>query len=223
MPVKIKSSHDKCIQTLKLWFEERSIACVDFEERMGNQNIKRPDLLLPVFRTLIEVKTIQPQEQEINEERRIAQDLKTTRITTYWHPEFRGRFLDDLKEARRQFRNFSSYSTAVIFFDFHSTFHRQDPVTLLRGQEYLTVAVPKDPKIPPHPIKSGHNERPLRHDLNNEIGAVIFATDRNTFSIYHNQAAEKIRRLPKEVFSLQQDKHFKYYDDKINPKIVGEK
>jgi hypothetical protein len=215
-------SHKNCIDVLKIWLQERNIDCVDFEEKVGNQDVKRPDLLLPSYNTLIEVKTMQPKEDQISEEKRITQDLQASRVASYFHPTFRERFFDDLKQARKQFRGFPNHSTAVIFFDFHSSFHRQDPIMLLRGQQYLTIAVPKNPKIKPFPIKSGHSDRPLRHDLNNEIGAVVFPFDRNEFRVFYNQTADESRKIPKGLFSSPKDKHYKYFDDNNNPVIVEE-
>jgi hypothetical protein len=107
--------HRKCVEATITHFHERRIQCVDFEELVGREGSKRPDLLLPMFNTLLEVKTFAPQEQEIKEAQRIGKELNEGNIAAYWHPTFYDRFGDHLRSARRKFRVYPTYHTAVLF------------------------------------------------------------------------------------------------------------
>jgi len=209
--------HQKCIETLIFYFQQRNINCIDLEQKIGSQKIKRPDLLLPDDNTLIEVKILLPQEREQKEKERIEQELGQGKVSTYWHPEFFNRFEEDLKKARRKFRNFPDFPTLVIFFDFHSNFHRQEPERLLLGQEYITIAVPKDIRKSPYPIKQGLKNRSLRRDKNKEIGAIAFHCGFNSFKVYHNDWADDKRKIDKKIFNLQKDKQWEFTDNSAEP------
>jgi hypothetical protein len=212
--------HQKRVDVTITYFQEREIQCVDFEEYVGHESLKRPDLLLPTVNTLIEVKTFAPQEQEIKEAQRIGKELTEQKASAYWHPTFNDRFGDHLRSARRKFRVYPTYHTAVLFYDLHSFVHEQTPEELLRGQEYFVFANLKaDPKQVVQ-VGYGHNERHLRQDVNTEIGAVIFHTSHNTFKVFHNHFADKIRRIDKRIFPLSEDQHFEYIDDSVEPKII---
>jgi len=211
--------HQTCIDTLMAYFQERNINCIDFEQETENQEIKRPDLLLPDHKTLIEVKTFKTQQREREEQVRIEKELNQGRISTYRRPVFFGRFEKDLKEARRKFRRFPDYSTLIVFFDFHSDFHRQKPEILLSGQEYITIGVPKDPRQKPYPIRRGFKNRSVRWDKNKEIGAIAFHWGHNAFKVYHNHWADEIRKINKAIFNLQNDKQWEFIDNPLNPEF----
>ena len=112
--------HQKLVDQTVTYFKARGISCIDFEKHVGEKATKRPDLLLPDFNTLIEVKTFAPQKREIEEEERIAKELSEEQATGYWHPLFMERFRDQLQTARRKFREYPNHHTAVLFYDLHS-------------------------------------------------------------------------------------------------------
>lgn len=213
--------HQKRVDATITYFQEREIQCIDFEEYVGHESSKRPDLLLPAFHTLIEVKTFPPQKQEIKEAQRIGKELTEGKVSAYWHPIFYDRFGDHLRSARRKFRAYPTYHTAVLFYDLHSFVHEQTPEDLLRGQEYFELANLKASPRQVVQVGYGHNERHLRQDVNTEIGAVVFHTSHNTFKVFHNHFADENRRIDKRVFPLSEDQHFEYIDDRSNPRIIS--
>jgi hypothetical protein len=212
--------HQARVDATIMYFQEREIQCVDFEEYVGHESVKQPDLLLPTFNTLIEVKTFAPQEQEIKEAQRIGKELTEGKVSAYWHPTFYDRFGDHLRSARHKFRVYSTYHTVVLFYDLHAFTHEQTPEDLLRGQEYFEFAHLKaDPKQVVQ-VGYGRNKRQVRQDMNTEIGAVVFHTGHDAFKIFHNHFADKIRRIDKRIFPLSRDQHFEYIDDSVEPKIM---
>ncbi len=65
MAVSASSEHQRLVDETIAYFQERDITCIDFEEHVGGETRKRPDLLLPDFNALLEVKTFAPQEREL--------------------------------------------------------------------------------------------------------------------------------------------------------------
>jgi len=218
-PTKKIPNHQEAVEVLIQWFKERGIEWLDFEDIVGDKKIERPDLLLPKLKTLVEVKTLQPQKEEQKEAGKLSNKLKQGNTATYWRKHFFGRFGEDLRSANQKFRNFPDYTSLVVIFDFHSRFHRQEPQILLTGVETLIIAVPKDPKVSPRLKDQIFQKRSIRFDKNNEIGAVAFVTGRNTFQVYHNTFAKTERRVKPKIFDLPTDNHFKISGDSRNPTI----
>jgi hypothetical protein len=215
-----ETEHQKRVDVTITYFQEREIQCVDFEDYVGHESSKRPDLLLPSFNTLIEVKTFAPQKQEIKEAQRIGKELTEGKVSAYWHPTFYDRFGDHLRSARRKFRAYPTHHTAVLFYDLHAFTHEQTPEDLLRGQEYFEFANLKADPEQVVQVGYGRSNRHLRPDVNTEIGAVVFHIVHNTFKVFHNHFADKIRRIDKRVFPLSEDQHFEYIDDSVEPRII---
>jgi hypothetical protein len=212
--------HQKLVDQTIAEFEKRGIECIDFEKHVGETGRKRPDLCLPDFHTLVEVKTFAPQKREIEEEQRIAKELSGEQATGYWHPLFMERFRDQLQTARRKFREYPTYHTAVLFYDLHSFIFAQTPEELLRGQEYHEYVFPRDNPQLTVGYRSGYKDRQLRPDLNQEIGAVVFDIGHNAFRVFHNHFTDKIRRIDKRIFNLPEDEHFEYVDDPVSPRFI---
>jgi hypothetical protein len=212
--------HQKRADDTITCFHERGITCTDFEIHVGHDDSKRPDLWLPEFNTLIEMKTLAPQKREIKEARRIDQEMLEGKVSAYWLPTFHDRFGVHLRSARRKFRAFPTYHTAVLFYDLHTFIHAQTPEDLLRGEEYVTFGFPEDRPEQAVQVGGGYRKRQLRKDLNNEIGAVVFHTGQNTFRVFHNHFAEKLRQIERGIFALPEDEHFEYVDDRVNPQII---
>src|SRR5215207_267377 len=80
--------HQELVDTTITYFQERGINCIDYEKHIGQENSKRPDLLLPDFNTLVEVKTFAPQEREIEEAQRIGQEMLEGKTSAYWPETF---------------------------------------------------------------------------------------------------------------------------------------
>lgn len=209
------SEHDKCKKIVIEYFLENKIKCNDFEKEIGDKKIKRPDLVLPQLETLIEVKTLQPNEQERIEQKDLMRKLQSEGCATYWIPEFFERFSEDLKDANRKFRNFLGYSTTVIFFDLHSYFHRQDFSRLIKGQNFITV----DTKQKLNIIKYGYQKRALRKNKNKEIGAIAVCSNNKSFDVYHIEQANSARKIKLEIFSSPNDRHYLFIDHHTNPLI----
>jgi hypothetical protein len=220
MAVSASSDHQRLVDETIAYFQEQDITCIDFEEHVGVETRKRPDLLLPDFNTLLEVKTFAPQEREIEEAHRIGKELSEGETSAYWHPTFYDRFGDHLRSARQKFRIYPNYNTAVLLYDLHSFVHAQTPEELLRGEEYYEFGYLKDDPEQTVLVDYGYKKRHLRRDVNHEIGAVVFHTGQNTFRVFHNHFAEKIRRIDKGIFALSEDEHFEYIDDSVNPQII---
>jgi hypothetical protein len=202
------------------YFEARGISSIDFEKHVGEKATKRPDLLLPEFNTLIEVKTFAPQKREIEEEERIARELSGGQAAGYWHLVFHERFADHLRSARRKFREYPTHHTAVLFYDLHTFVFAQTPEELLRGQEYHEYVYPRDnPKLTVG-YRFGYKDRQLRRDLNREIGAVVFDIGHNAFRVFYNHFTDKVRRIDKGIFNLPGDEHFAYIDDPVSPRFI---
>jgi len=111
-----EAEHHKRVQATLTYFQVRGIRCEDFEKRAGPDPAKRPDLLLPDFPTVIEVKTFAPQEQEIKEAQRIGgKELAGGKVSAYWHPTFYDRFGDHLRAcANRRVAYVSTGATKVV-------------------------------------------------------------------------------------------------------------
>src|SRR5215208_207490 len=88
--------HQKLVDQTIAEFKKRGIECIDFEKHVGETGTKRPDLWLPDFHALVEVKTFAPQKREIEEEQRIAKELSGSQAAGYWHPLFVERFSSTL-------------------------------------------------------------------------------------------------------------------------------
>ena len=214
-----ETEHQQCVDLTIAYFRERGIASEDYELLVGHDPVKRPDLFLPEFETLIEVKTFKPLQQEREEEQRLSQELLAEQVSAYWHSDFFDRFGDDLSLSRKKFRVNPDYHTAVLFYDLHSIFHKQSPEDLLLGQEYWRLAFPKDALHNSFPVGYGRKKRQLRRDKGNEIGAVVFHTVGNAFKVFHNRFADTIRRIDPDIFALPEDEHFEYIDDSVSPEI----
>jgi len=217
--VNAEVEHQKCVKATIKYFQERGIRCFDFEEMIGHQAVKRPDLLLPDFHTLLEVKVLVPQDSELQGERRLGKELLSGEAVGYSPIDFFNRFSDHLENSRRKFREYPDHHTAVIFFDLRAFFYKQSPETLILGQEFWKIAVPEDKRGQVYQVGAGHNMRQLRRDLNTEIGAVAFYTGGNSFKIFHHRFAGRIRHIDQNVFSLPEDQHFEYIDDSGKPDI----
>lgn len=215
-----ETEHQQCVDLTIAYFQVRGIACEDFELQVGHAAVRRPDLTLPEFHTLIEVKTFKRLEKEREEEQRLGQDFLAGKVSAYFYPTFYNRFDKDLRHARQKFREYPKHHTAVLFFDQHSMFHKQSPEDLLLGQEYYTFAFPNDASQNSGPLRYGRNKRQLRQDKNHEIGAVVFHTVGNAFQVFHNRFADTGRRIHPDIFALPEDEHFEYIDDSGDPKII---
>ena len=75
--------HQKLVDQTIAEFKKRGIECIDFEKHVGETGTKRPDLWLPDFHALVEVKTFAPQKREIEEEQRIAKELSGGQASAY--------------------------------------------------------------------------------------------------------------------------------------------
>jgi hypothetical protein len=212
--------HQKLVDQTIAEFKKRGIECIDFEKHVGETGTKRPDLLLPVFNTLLEVKTFAPQKREIEEERRIAKEASGGQAAAYWYPTFHERFAKDLGSARRKFREYPTHHTAVLFYDLHSFTFAQIPEELLRGQEYHEYVFPRDNPQLTVGYRSGYKDRQLRPDLNQEIGAVVFDIGHNAFRVFYNYFTHKVRRIDTRIFALPVDEHFVYIDDPVSPQFI---
>lgn len=212
--------HQKLVDQTIAEFKKRGMECIDFEKLVGETGRKRPDLCLPDFHTLVEVKTFAPQKREIEEEQRIAKELREEEATGYWHPLFVERFRDQLQTARRKFREYPTHSTIVLFYDLHSFIFAQTPEELLRGEEFYKfgnlIENPQQTVLLDH----GYRKRQLRPDLNQEIGAVVFDIEQNTFRVFYNYFTDKVRRIDKRIFNLPVDEHFVYVDDPVSPRFI---
>ncbi len=215
-----KTEHQKCIDLTIAYFRERGVTCEDYEAQVGHEASKRPDLILPDFATLLEVKTFTPQEKELQEAQRLSQDFVAGKVSAYWHPDFFDRFGDDLRHSRQKFREYPGYHTAVIFYDLHSIFHQQSPEDLLLGQESWEIGFLENDPRQPSLVGYERKKRQLRRDKSNDIGAVAFHTGRNAFKVFHNHFADPKRRINPDIFALTEDQHFVYRDDRINPQII---
>lgn len=215
-----QTEHQKYVDLTIAYFRERGITCKDYELLVGHAAVKRPDLFLPDFETLIEVKTFTRQERERLEAQRISQEFLAGKVSTYWPPTFFDRFAQDLKHSRKKFRVSPDYHTAVIFYDLHSDIHKQSPEHLLLGQEYWKIIFAEDEPQNATAVGPGRKERQLRKKKNNEIGAVVFPIGRNAFKIFHNSFADPIRRINPDIFALPEDEHFEYIDDNGQPQII---
>ncbi len=208
--VSSQTEHQKCVELTIACFQERGIHCEDNEARVGHDDAKRPDLILPGFETVLEVKTFQPEQQELQEAQSLGQELLSGKAVAYWHREFFDRFGCDLSHSRKKFREYPDYHTAVVFYDLHSIFHEQNPEDLLLGQDIYQITtsglVPTERK-----------KRQLRRDKNKEIGAVVFHTGRNAFQIFHHHFADPVRRIDRGIFALPEDEHFEFIDGGENP------
>ncbi len=215
-----QTEHQQSVALTISYFQERGITCVDYETQVGHDASKRPDLFLPDFETLLEVKTFTRQQRERQEEQRLSQEFLSGKVSAYWFPTFYDRFGDDLRDSRQKFRVYPDYHTAVIFYDFHSIFHKQSPEELLLGQESWEIAFPKDE--PRKHFLTGYERknRQLRRDKGNDIGAVVFHVGHNAFKIFHNRFADPIRRINVDIFALPDDEHFEYIDDSVNPQVI---
>ena len=213
--------HQKLVDQTIAEFKKRGIECIDFEKHVGETGTKRPDLLLPDFNTLLEVKTFAPQKREIEEEQRIAKELNESQATGYWPAVFYQRFAKDLGSARRKFREYPTHHTAVLFYDLHSFIFAQIPEELLRGQEYHEFFYPKDNPQITVGYRSGYKDRQLRPDLNQEIGAVVFDIGHNAFRVFYNYFTHKVRRIDTRIFALPADEHFVYIDDPVSPQFIS--
>ena len=214
-----ENEHQRYVNLTIAYFQERGITCEDYEVQVSHDPAKRPDLILPDFGTLLEVKTFKRLQQERQEEQRLSQELLAGKVRAYWRPNFFKRFGDDLSLSRKKFRVYPDHHTAVIFYDLHSIFHKQNPEDLLLGQKSLEIAFPKDAPHDAFPVGYDRKERQLRRDKSREIGAVVFHTDRNAFKVFHNRFADTIRRVNPAIFALPADEHFEYIDDSVNPEI----
>ena len=212
--------HQKLVDQTIAEFKKRGIECIDFEKHVGEKATKRPDLLLPDFNTLVEVKTFARQKREIEEEQRIAKELNESQATGYWQPVFHKRFGEDLKSARRKFMEHPTRPTAVLFYDLHTFIHAQTPEDLLRGQEYHEYVFPKDNPQQTVGYRFGYKDRQLRRDLNQEIGAVVFDIGHNAFRVCYNHFTHKVRPIDKRIFNLPVDEHFEYIDDPVRPRFI---
>jgi len=199
--------HQKLVDQTIAEFKKRGIECIDFEKHVGETGRKRPDLFLPDFNTLLEVKTFAPQKREIEEEQRIAKEFSGGQAAAYWHPVFHKRFGKDLKSARKKFAEYPTHRTAVLFFDLHSFIFAQTPQDLLQGQEYHEYFYPKDNPQLTVGYRSGYKDRQLRPDLNQEIGAVVFDIGHNAFRVFYNYFTHKVRRIDTRIFALPVDEH----------------
>jgi hypothetical protein len=211
-----QTEHQKCVEFTIACFQERGIHCEDNETRVGHDDVKRSDLILPGFKTLLEVKTFKPKQQERQEEQRIRQELLSGKASAFGYPEFFDRFGDDLKHSRNFFRECPDYHTAVIFYDLH-IFHKVSPEDLLLGQENVTMTISKKEPQKSFPVRSERKKRQRRRDKNQEIGAVVFHSGRNTFQIFHHHFADRIRRINPAIFALPEDEHFLCIDNSVNP------
>jgi hypothetical protein len=212
--------HQKLVDQAIADLKKRGVECIDFEKHVGETGSKRPDLLLPDFNTLVEVKTFAPQKREIEEEQRIAKELRGSQASAYWQPVFHKRFGKDLGSARRKFKEYPTHHTAVLFYDLHSFIFAQTPEELLRGEEYFEFAFPKDRTEQARQVGYGHRMRQLRRDLNREIGAVIFDIGQNAFRVFYNHFTDKVRRIDKRIFNSPVDEHFTYIDDPVKPQFI---
>jgi hypothetical protein len=212
--------HQKLVDQTIAEFAKRSVDCIDFEKHVGETGTKRPDLWLPDFHALVEVKTLAPQKREIEEEQRIARELNGGQASAYWHPLFVERFRDQLKRARRKFREYPTHSTVVLFYDLHSFVFAQTPEELLRGQEYHEYVFLRENPQQTVRHRFGYKDRQLRRDLNQEIGAVVFDVGQNAFRVFYNHFTHKIRRIDKRIFNLPEDEHFEYVDDPVSPRFI---
>jgi hypothetical protein len=212
--------HQKLVDQTIAEFKKRGIKCIDFEKHVGEKATKRPDLLLPDFNTLVEVKTFARQKREVEEEQRIAKELNESQATGYWQPVFHKRFGKDLKSARRKFMEHPTRPTAVLFYDLHTFIHAQTPEDLLRGQECHEYVFPKDNPQQTVGYRFGYKDRQLRRDLNQEIGAVVFDIGHNAFRVFYNHFTHKVRRIDKRLFNLPVDEHFEYVDDPVSPRFI---
>jgi hypothetical protein len=213
--------HQKRVNDTMARIEKRGITCIDFERQVGQESTaKRPDLWLPDFNTLLEVKTFIPQKREIKEVERIAKEVREDEVSDFWIPLFVQRFRDHLKSARQKFRVYPRHHTAVLFYDLHSFIHAQTPEELLRGEEYYEFGYLKENPRQTVLLDHGYRKRQLRQDLNTEIGAVVFHKGHNSFKVFHNHSADKIRRIDRSIFALSEDEHFEYVDNPRNPQII---
>ena len=48
-------------------------------------------------------------------------------------------------------------------------------------------------------VDYGYKKRQMRRDVNQQIGAVFFHTGKDTFRVFHNHFAEKIRRIDRRI------------------------
>jgi hypothetical protein len=211
------SEHDKCVNIVIDYFKSQNIRCEDFEKIVGPTGPKRPDLLLPDFKTLIEIKTFLPTENQMKMEEYLVEQANLGISIASDLPIERDRFDDDLTDSRRKFREFPDYSTTVIFFDLHKWIHAQIPELLLGGETRIHYDTSK---FPAEPIISEQRERPVRRDWNTEIGAIVFfEKSRNIYKVYYNVFAELSRRISSDIFKSGGNEHYDFVSDIIQPKF----
>jgi hypothetical protein len=82
------TEHQNYVELAFEYFQERGITCEDYETLVGQDDSKRPDLILPDFETFLEVKTFKPKQRELQEEQRIGQEVLSGKVSAYGLPTF---------------------------------------------------------------------------------------------------------------------------------------
>lgn len=197
--------HDECVKHFSQLMQRRGLECEKFEIQVYKEGHKQPDLIIPRFNTLVEIKTLQPEKTDIDRVQDIETQLKNKNIANYKHPDYHQRFLDLLESARRQFRSHLGYSTMVVVYDLFEFWVKQDPQILMEGQQKIQVSVPKDTSLSSRVTEVFFHEKPFRESLNTEIGAVVFLKrDSEDLVVYINNFANRVQPNRK-MFNEQDD------------------
>lgn len=189
--------HDKYLNEIMSFLNERGFSCIDFEKEIGDDPVKRPDVLEENNDILIEIKTLCLNKELEEEGDKVWSDLDKEIITTYWISDTKN-LKTNLKKSSHKFRDYPSRKSMVVVIDLMGH-QRQDIKERLIGKENYDLKMYEDG----HKTVSGprYTDREIRFDKNKEIGVIAqYDPEANKILVIHNSYAEKDRQIPYSVF-----------------------
>ena len=194
--------HANCVRDFIAQMKLRRIRCMYFEGIPSLRNMKQPDLLIPSYKVLVEIKTLQPEPEDEKILADINRQIKKGGLASYSHPDYYERHLRLISAARKQFRPHKGFKSLVVVYDMFDFFLKQDPQILMEGMQKIIVRVSRDPRHKSYVSSVEYDHKPFRGNLNTEIGAVAFRKRQGDgFIVYQNILADRSRTLGTSLFT----------------------
>lgn len=198
--------HEECVNHFVSQMMTRGHIFQDFEHGINEKSIKKPDLIKEDKSLLVEIKTLQPQKEEVTKVKKLNKEMLKKITVTYSKPDFHNRFIDHLDSARKKFRDHPFMQSLVVIYDLHDFLYRQDPQILMEGIMKIGVVVPNDHSRPSVVTFVDYDEKPFREKLNNEIGGIAFWNkSREGFDVFINRRSPKNTQPDVSIFDRDSD------------------
>ncbi len=167
---------------------------IEFPDKSSkyDQSIPQPDFLLEKYNLVFEVKHLEIKKEDLEEEKRIQEEVKKNKSASYWKPERNTSFIESVKDTEKKFKNHPGKSSMLVYDISDYSIREPDIEKMLEGiMELKLNTASGSPKI----ISRNYKKRSFRLDKHREIGSVLFIRKVKNL-LFHNIMAKNNRLLP---------------------------